>query len=80
MTQTWILFDAVTTRPVKGTTLVPTTTDLALQLVSGSGSGITSSNTRGQEYDATGGQVDDRTFGQKAKDAFKPGSQVGTHG
>ena len=23
--------------------------------------------------------VDDRTFGQKAKDAFKPGSQVGTH-
>ena len=47
---------------------------------SGSGSGNTSSNTKGQEYDATGGQVDDRTFGQKAKDAFKPGSQVGTHG
>ena len=38
-----------------------------------------SSDTRGAEYDATGGQVDDRTFGQKAKDAFKPGSNVGTH-
>ena len=38
-----------------------------------------SSDTKGAEYDATGGQVDDRTFGQKAKDAFKPGSNVGTH-
>ena len=38
-----------------------------------------SSNTKGAEYDQTGGCVDDRTFTQKAGDAIKPGSQVGTH-
>lgn len=35
--------------------------------------------TKGAEYDATGGAVDDRTVGQKIKDAFTPGSDVGKH-
>ena len=42
--------------------------------------GKQSSNTKGQQYDATGGAVDDRTMMQKGKDALKPGDQVGTHG
>ena len=35
--------------------------------------------TKGAQYDATGGAVDDRTVGQKIKDAFTPGSDVGKH-
>ena len=42
--------------------------------------GKQSSDSKGQQYDATGGSVDDRTMMQKAKDAVKPGDQVGTHG
>lgn len=46
----------------------------------GTGSGHnTSSSTKGAQYDATGGAVDDRSFLQKGKDALKPGDQVGTH-
>ena len=36
--------------------------------------------TKGAEYDATGGQVDDRSMMQKVKDAITPGSDVGKHG
>lgn len=36
--------------------------------------------TKGAEYDATGGEVDDRTMMQKVKDAITPGSDVGKHG
>ena len=46
----------------------------------GSSSGRSNTSGRGQEYDATGGQVDDRTLLQKGVDAVKPGSQVGQHG
>lgn len=54
----------------------------------GSGSGMhsghtgsgTASSGKGSEYDATGGQVDDRSMMQKGMDAIKPGSQVGQHG
>lgn len=52
----------------------------------GSGSGYGQSGSRsgtsgkGQEYDASGGQVDDRSLLQKGVDAVKPGSQVGQHG
>lgn len=35
--------------------------------------------SKGAEYDATGGQVDDRTMMQKVKDAITPGSDVGKH-
>lgn len=35
--------------------------------------------TKGAQYDATGGAVDDRTMGQKIKDVFTPGSDVGKH-
>lgn len=35
--------------------------------------------TRGHQYDATGGAIDDRTTGQKIKDAFIPGNSVGNH-
>lgn len=35
--------------------------------------------TKGAQYDATSGAVDDRTVGQKIKDAFTPGSDVGKH-
>ena len=42
--------------------------------------GKQSSGTKGQEYDASGGAIDDRTMMQKGKDALKPGDQVGTHG
>ena len=35
---------------------------------------------KGSQYDATGGQVDDRSMMQKGMDAIKPGSQVGQHG
>ena len=45
----------------------------------GTGSGAGRSSGRGQEYDASGGQVDDRTMMQKGVDAVKPGSQVGQH-
>ena len=38
-----------------------------------------SSATKGAEYDATGGQVDDRTTMQKLKDKLTPGSDVGKH-
>ena len=47
---------------------------------SGHGAGHTGAGHRGQEYDQTGGQVDDRSMMQKAGDAIKPGSQVGQHG
>lgn len=46
----------------------------------GSGVGHTGAGHKGQEYDQTGGQVDDRSMMQKAGDAIKPGSQVGQHG
>ena len=46
----------------------------------GTGSDAGRSSGRGQEYDASGGQVDDRTMMQKGMDAVKPGSQVGQHG
>lgn len=46
----------------------------------GSGtSGKQSSATKGQEYDATGGAVDDRSTMQKLKDKLTPGSDVGKH-
>lgn len=51
--------------------------------LAGSGTGIgstTASGAKGSEYDATGGNVDDRSLLQKGKDAIKPGSQVGQHG
>ena len=35
--------------------------------------------TKGAQYDATGGALDDRTTMQKLKDAFIPGSSVGNH-
>ena len=38
-----------------------------------------SSATKGAEYDATGGAIDDRTTMQKVKDTFTPGSSVGKH-
>jgi len=38
-----------------------------------------SSNTKGAEYDQTGGQVDDRTTMQKMKDKFTKGDDVGKH-
>ena len=41
--------------------------------------GKVSKATKGAEYDATGGQVDDRTIGQKIKDKLTPGSSVGKH-
>ena len=44
---------------------------------SGTGTGA---GHKGQEYDQSGGQVDDRSMMQKAGDAIKPGSQVGQHG
>lgn len=43
------------------------------------GSG-TAPGAKGSQYDATGGQVDDRSMMQKGMDAIKPGSQVGQHG
>lgn len=45
----------------------------------GFGSGNSGRNAKGSEYDATGGSVDDRSLTQKATDAVKPGSQVGSH-
>ena len=45
----------------------------------GHGTG-TGADHKGQEYDQTGGQVDDRSMMQKIGDAVKPGSQVGQHG
>ena len=45
--------------------------------VGGSG---TASGAKGSQYDATGGEVDDRSMMQKGMDAIKPGSQVGQHG
>lgn len=49
----------------------------------GHGSGLSGSGTgsagKGAEYDASGGQVDDRSMMQKGMDAVKPGSQVGSH-
>ena len=46
----------------------------------GTGTGSkSSSNTKGAEYDATGGAVDDRSFLQKAKDKLTPGSDVRKH-
>lgn len=46
----------------------------------GHGKGMkVSSATRGAEYDATGGAVDDRTAMQKIKDKLTPGSDVGKH-
>ena len=44
-----------------------------------SGSGAAAGG-KGSQYDATGGQVDDRSMMQKGMDAIKPGSQVGQHG
>ena len=44
----------------------------------GTGAG-TGSSGKGSEYDATGGNVDDRSMMQKGVDAVKPGSQVGSH-
>lgn len=38
-----------------------------------------SSATKGAQYDATGGAVDDRTAMQKIKNTFTPGSDVGKH-
>lgn len=44
------------------------------------GKGIkVSSATKGAEYDATGGAVDDRTAMQKVKDKLTPGSDIGKH-
>ena len=61
-----------------------TTTGAGYGTGSGSGYGQSGSRSgtsgRGQEYDQTGGQVDDRTLLQKGVDAVKPGSQVGQHG
>lgn len=46
----------------------------------GHGKGMkVSSATRGAEYDATGGAVDDRTAMQKIKDKLTPGSDLGKH-
>ena len=49
----------------------------------GAGSSLTGAGTgsggKGSEYDATGGNVDDRSLMQKGVDAVKPGSQVGSH-
>lgn len=52
---------------------------------SGTGTGAgygtgTGAGHKGQEYDQSGGQVDDRSMMQKVGDAVKPGSQVGQHG
>ena len=47
---------------------------------SGMGGSSTAPGAKGSEYDATGGQVDDRSMMQKGMDAIKPGSQVGQHG
>ena len=38
-----------------------------------------SKDTKGAQYDASGGAVDDRTITQQLKDAFIPGSSVGNH-
>ena len=49
----------------------------------GTGAGYgtgTGAGHKGQEYDQTGGEVDDRSMMQKIGDAVKPGSQVGQHG
>ena len=46
----------------------------------GYGTGTGAGHHKGQEYDQSGGQVDDRSMMQKAGDAVKPGSQVGQHG
>lgn len=46
----------------------------------GTGSGMSGAGHKGQQYDQSGGQVDDRSMMQKAGDAIKPGSQVGQHG
>ena len=46
---------------------------------SGGSSGHVSKATKGAEYDATGGAVDDRTGLQKVKDKLTPGSSVGKH-
>ena len=43
------------------------------------GSAKVSSASKGAEYDATGGAVDDRTGMQKVKDKLTPGSSVGKH-
>ncbi|DBB04623.1 TPA: hypothetical protein ACH3X1_012691 [Trebouxia sp. C0004] len=40
---------------------------------------MVSSATKGAEYDATGGQVNDRTTMQKLKDTLTPGNNVGKH-
>ena len=45
---------------------------------SGAGQKV-SSNTKGAEYDQTGGAVDDRSGLQKVKDKLTPGSDVGKH-
>lgn len=45
----------------------------------GTGHSHGSSNTKGAEYDQTGGQVDDRSGMQKIKDKLTPGSSVGKH-
>lgn len=39
----------------------------------------TGKSTKGAEYDATGGAVDDRSGLQKIKDKLTPGSSVGKH-
>ena len=46
----------------------------------GMGGSDAASGAKGSQYDATGGQVDDRSMLQKGMDAIKPGSQVGQHG
>ncbi len=45
----------------------------------GDGGAKVSKATKGAQYDATGGAVDDRTGMQKLKDAFKPGTSAGNH-
>ena len=48
-------------------------------LGSGGSGGNVSKATKGAEYDATGGAVDDRSGMQKIKDKLTPGSSVGKH-
>lgn len=43
------------------------------------GTGKESNVSKGVEYDATGGTVDDRSGMQKVKDTLTPGSSVGKH-
>ncbi len=45
----------------------------------GGSGGNVSKATKGAEYDATGGAVDDRSGLQKIKDKLTPGSSVGKH-